>query len=128
MPSFSSFSSYPQVGHFNGTTNPSLSICFSSQSRKKMVSRTLLFCMFISTIYISSVLSDDFLLENDASPNSVNPPSMIAYPYDFISLICQQPEQYPSKITRKLCSNYFQSGKQQQQQQRGKRVGWTISV
>jgi hypothetical protein len=33
-------------------------------------------------------------------------------------------------MTRKFCSNYFPTDKiqEQQQQQRGKRVGWTISV
>ena len=69
----------------------------------------------------SSPLSDDYTLENDS-------PTMIIHPYKFISLMCQQQEQYPTKLTRKLCSNYLQFDKAQDQQQRGKRVGWTISV
>jgi hypothetical protein len=86
--------------------------------------------IYISSIQ-SSAISDDFLIENDSSSSSslTNPSSVIIYPHSFISLVCQQHEQYPSKITRKLCSNYLQSDKgQEQQQQRGKRVGWTISV
>ncbi len=93
-----------------------------------MAFRILLVYVLISMVCISSMqslpLSDDFLLENDLSSNLVNPSSSIIYPYYFIPLICQQQEQYPLKITRKLCSNYLQSDKQQ----RGKRVGWTISV
>ncbi len=88
--------------------------------------------IYISSIQ-SSAISDDFLIENDSSSSSsslTNPSSVIIDPHSFISLVCQQHEQYPSKITRKLCSNYLQSdkGQEQQQQQRGKRVGWTISV
>ena len=98
-----------------------------------MAFRMLLIFVLISMFSISSIqsspLSDDYLLENDAS--SVNPSSaVIIHPYNFISLICQQPEQYPMKMIRKICSNYLPSDKiqDQQQQQRGKRVGWTISV
>jgi len=46
--------------------------------------------------------------------------SLFIHPLHFISHICQQQEQYPLKITRKFCST--------PSQQRGKRVGWTISV
>ncbi len=82
--------------------------------------------VFITSIE-SSPLTDDFLIENDSAFNFGNTPSVIIHPFNFISFICQQQEQYPSKLTRKLCSNYLQSDKIQEQQ-RGKRVGWTISV
>jgi hypothetical protein len=68
-------------------------------------------------------LSDDILIDNDLS----NSPSVIIHPLNFISLICQQQEQYPYKLMKKICSNDLQSYKIQEQQ-RGKRVGWTISV
>jgi hypothetical protein len=99
-----------------------------------MAFRVLLLYVFILMIYISSIksspLSDDFLIENDSSINLPNIPSVIIHPYNFISFICQQQEQYPSKIIRKLCLNNLQLDKiqEQQKQQRGKRVGWTISV
>jgi hypothetical protein len=41
----------------------------------------------------------------------------------FISHICQRQKQYPLEITRKFCLT-----RSQQEQQRNKRVGWTISV
>ncbi len=98
-----------------------------------MAFRILLSFIIISMVYVSLVqsspISDDFLLENDSTPSLTNQSPVIIYPYNFISFICQQQEQYPLKITRKLCSNYLQSDKrQEQEQQRGKRVGWTISV
>lgn len=88
-----------------------------------------IFILMVSISLIKSLpLTEDFLIDNDPSINLSNTPSVIIHPYSFISFICQQQEQYPSKITRKLCANYFQSDKIQEQQQRGKRVGWTISV
>ena len=95
----------------------------------------IVFCALIAVISIisiqSSPLSDEYLFDNDfSSPTLINPSSPIMiHPYKFISLICQQQEQYPAKLTRKLCANTLQLDKvQDQQQQRGKRVGWTISV
>ncbi len=96
-----------------------------------MAFRILFLYVFISMVFISliesSPLSDDFLIENDSSLDLANTPSVIIHPYNFISLICQQKERYPLKITKKLCSNYLQSNNIQEQQ-RNKRVGWTISV
>ncbi len=96
-----------------------------------MAFRICLLYVFILMIYISSTesspISDDFLIENDSSINLPNIPSVIIHPYNFISFICQQQEQYPSKMIRKLCLNNLQLDKIQEQQ-RGKRVGWTISV
>ena len=91
-----------------------------------MASQTFLVYLFISMIVISSIKSipltaDDDLIENE---------SFTIHPINFISLLCQQQEQqqqYPIKLIRKICSNYLQTNKLQEQQ-RGKRVGWTISV
>jgi len=88
-----------------------------------MASQTFLVCLFISMIVISSIKSipltaDDDLIENE---------SFTIHPINFISLLCQQQQQYPIKLIRKICSNYLQTNKLQEQQ-RGKRVGWTISV
>jgi len=88
-----------------------------------MASQTFLVYLFISMIVISSIKSipltaDDDLIENE---------SFTIHPINFISLLCQQQQQYPIKLIRKICSNYLQTNKLQEQQ-RGKRVGWTISV
>jgi hypothetical protein len=92
------------------------------------------FMVFLYSVESSSI-SDDLLIDDYHLSNVVNTPSALTHPLHFISLICQQPEQYPIRLTRKLCSTYLQQYKlqdeeqqQQQQQQRGKRVGWTISV
>jgi len=50
------------------------------------------------------------------------------HPLHLISYICHRQEQYPLKIRKNLCSTHVQSFKSQKEQQRGKRVGWTISV
>ncbi|UJR22053.1 hypothetical protein I4U23_025121 [Adineta vaga] len=91
--------------------------------------------MIIQFSSIKSVpLSDDILIENDSSSNLMKPLCDVIHPINFISLICQQQEQYPLKLTRKLCSNSIhlyktqQQEQQQKQQPREKRVGWTISV
>ncbi|CAF0964941.1 unnamed protein product [Rotaria sordida] len=93
--------------------------------------------IFISSIESSQQLND-ILIENYPLLNSAHTSSPTIHRFNFISLICQRQEQYPIKLTKKLCSNYFQPYKiqgddqeqqqQQQHQQRNKRVGWTISV
>jgi hypothetical protein len=92
-----------------------------------MAIRFLLITQFIFMILFSSIqslpLSDDSLTEND----STFAPYVIIHPFNFISLICQQQEQYRLKLRRKFCSNDLQLYKIQEQQ-RVKRVGWTISV
>ncbi|CAF1256900.1 unnamed protein product [Adineta steineri] len=100
-----------------------------------MAFRILAFSIFISMIYFYSIeslpFSDDLPIENSLYPNLIKLPTDVMYPSNFISIICQQQEQYPLKLTNKLCSNSFHLYKiheQQKQQQRGKRVGWTISV
>lgn len=104
------------------------------QEKKTMAFRMLFICALISMVYLisiqSSPLTDEYLFGNDfsSSATQTNPSSVLIHPYKFISLICQQQEQYPAKLTRKLCSNFLQFDKVQDQQQRGKRVGWTISV
>ncbi|UJR27096.1 hypothetical protein I4U23_008396 [Adineta vaga] len=45
----------------------------------------------------------------------------------FISYLCQQQKQYSLYMRKKYCSSQFPSSKSQEEQ-RGKRVGWTISV
>ncbi|CAF2808201.1 unnamed protein product [Rotaria sp. Silwood2] len=91
----------------------------------------LIFMVFVSSVE-SSPLLDSFLMENYPSLNLAHTSSPIIHRSNFISLICQRQEQYPIRLTRKLCSNYFQPYKLQEedeeQQQRNKRVGWTISV
>ena len=71
-------------------------------------------------IYFSSIesspLSDDTLIENYSPTNLASTPTKIINPSNFISLICQYHEQYPLKLTRKLCSNYIHSYKVQEQQ------------
>lgn len=52
--------------------------------------------------------------------------SLIIQPFDFISNICQRQKQHSLK-TRIYCLRRFQST-ESQEQQRNKRVGWTISV
>ncbi|CAF1135535.1 unnamed protein product [Rotaria magnacalcarata] len=69
--------------------------------------------------------------------NLVNIPSSVIQRSNFISLLCQRQKQHPIELKTKLCSNYIQSYNvhaddddegQKQQEQREKRVGWTISV
>jgi len=83
-------------------------------------------------IYLSSIesspLSSDVVIENYPSTDLLSASSDLIHPLNFISLICQQQEQYPIRLTKKLCSNSIHSYKAQEEQQRGKRVGWTISV
>jgi len=97
-----------------------------------MAFRILSFYVFIFMIYFCSIesspLSGDVLVENYPSTDLVSASSNIIHPLSFISLICQQQEQYPLRLTKKLCSNSIHSYKGQEEQQRGKRVGWTISV
>ncbi len=69
---------------------------------------------------IESTPSTNDIITGETSENL----TLFLHPLYFLSHICQRQKQYPLKITRKFCS----SRSQEQQQQRGKRVGWTISV
>lgn len=89
------------------------------------------FCLFlVQCALIESVpLTDEVLIENYPTANLIKSECDALHPIEFISLICQQQEQYPLKLTKKLCSNSIHSYKTQEQQSpREKRVGWTISV
>ena len=52
--------------------------------------------------------------------------SSIRYTGDFIFHLCQRSKQYPRKIKKQFCSEQWQD--EHQQQQRDKRVGWTITI
>ncbi|CAF1050392.1 unnamed protein product [Rotaria sp. Silwood1] len=100
-----------------------------------MALRILSLCLFIFMVCIfsieSSPLIDDILIENYPTPNLSHTSLPTIHQFNFISLICQQQEQYPMRLTKKLCSHYIQPYKIQEEneeQQRNKRVGWTISV
>jgi hypothetical protein len=82
---------------------------------------------FISYIYILLIFHYSIELTsstNDLVGNNYSQQlPLFIHPLHFISHICQRQKQYPLKITRKFCSIDLQK-----QQQRDKRVGWTISV
>lgn len=92
-----------------------------------VISYFLIFMIFYSSIQ-SSPLFDDYITENGSPVDFATPTFDLS---SFISFICQRQEQYPFKLKRKVCSKYVQSFKIQEEkpeQQRNKRVGWTISV
>jgi len=68
---------------------------------------------------VESTSSTDDLINTKSSEDF----PLFVHPLYFISHICQRQKQYPLKITKKFCST-----PSQEEQQRGKRVGWTISV
>jgi hypothetical protein len=94
-----------------------------------MAFRYIIPCLFLIILIcsIESISSTNDIIDDKDTDDF---PSFI-HPLYFTSYICQRQKQYPLKITKKLCSTGFQSYKsreEKQQQQRGKRVGWTISV
>ena len=110
-----------------------------SRIQQVMAFRLLSFYFFIWLIYAYSIqslpLSDDFPADNYADSRLENMPHLVVHPLQVIALICHQRERYPSQLTRQLCSGDARSFVPQadadnggDQQQRGKRVGWTISV
>lgn len=53
--------------------------------------------------------------------------SVLLGKHAFDWILCQRAEQYPWKLRKKFCLEQLQD-KQQQEETRGKRVGWTISI
>lgn len=53
--------------------------------------------------------------------------SVLLGKHAFNWILCQRAEQYPWKLRKKFCLEQLQD-KQQQEETRGKRVGWTISI
>ncbi|CAF1218470.1 unnamed protein product [Adineta steineri] len=93
-----------------------------------MTMRFLIICLCLISLNLY------YSVESTTSRKKINLKSfnelpLYIHPLHFISHICRQQKQYSLEITRKYCPLHLQSSKsQEKQQQRGKRVGWTISV
>ncbi|CAF3769140.1 unnamed protein product [Rotaria socialis] len=99
----------------------------SSSSSSIMILRLLvayLFLFFISFQYSYEMSTST----NGMSTNKYNHDLfLLVKSLHLISRLCQKQRQYPLNIT-KLCLRCFPSDSLQKQEQRSKRVGWTISV
>ncbi|CAF3672510.1 unnamed protein product [Rotaria socialis] len=99
----------------------------SSSSSSIMILRLLvayLFLFFISFQYSYEMSTST----NGMSTNKYNHDLfLLVKSLHLISRLCQKQRQYPLNIT-KLCLRCFPPDSLQKQEQRSKRVGWTISV
>jgi hypothetical protein len=93
-----------------------------------MALRLLSFLCLLFIIPYCAPESTNDLISNNYYPLNSHDTLIFTHPLHFISHICQRQEQYPIELTNKFCAKYIQSQEEKQQQQRGKRVGWTISV
>lgn len=98
----------------------------------RILTLSLLMCITVFSSIESSPLLDEKLMANNPSLNVDDSALPMLQHANLIAFLCQQHKQIPLELKRKFCSNYIRLHKIQDddegEQQRNKRVGWTISV
>ena len=90
-----------------------------------MIARYMMLCvsLFILNLYCS-VQSADTNDKMEIYLSKMHLPDTERTSSSFISYLCQRHKRYSTEITKKFCSSHIQPP----EEQREKRVGWTIGV